>query len=148
MILNFRIPNKLLLDWNNINFKHTTSCHCICIETDMETYLNVETLTEECLNNMKVFYTGLGLIETDLNVNRKKSILIDYNFYLFNRLVVDLIITPNNIAIPYDVEIITISEYYQKLLDIYINPSYEECEQFILNNDSLLPDLLVNNENY
>ena len=67
----------------------------------------------------------------------------NYDFYRFSRLVVDLLVTPNNLNIPYDLEMETIGQFYDlyKFDEQRDGTPYEGHCNFILNNEALLISL-------
>lgn len=73
-----------------------------------------------------------------------------YDFYKFTRLVVDLLIIPNNFSIPYDIEMELIYKAYVKheFLDNGNNNPYDEMVAYIDSSKELLLDLQASNEGY
>lgn len=73
----------------------------------------------------------------------------NYDFYRFSRLVVDVLIQPNNFFIPYDIELEIIYRAYLKFeySQNLVNP-YEEQLEFISSNKELLLKLQASNEGY
>ena len=73
----------------------------------------------------------------------------NYDFYRFSRLVVDVLIQPNNFFIPYDIELEIIYKAYLKFeySQNLVNP-YEEQLEFISSNKELLLKLQASNEGY
>ena len=73
----------------------------------------------------------------------------NYDFYRFSRLVVDVLIQPNNFFIPYDIELEIIYRAYLKFeySQNLVNP-YQEQLEFISSNKELLLKLQASNEGY
>lgn len=73
-----------------------------------------------------------------------------YDFYKFTRLVVDILIIPNNFSIPYDIEMELIYKAYVKheFLDNGNNNPYDEMVAYIDSSKELLLDLQASNEGY
>lgn len=42
--------NGNTFDFNKLRDVYYGSCHCISVDTDMETYVDIEALEEECLD--------------------------------------------------------------------------------------------------
>lgn len=74
-----------------------------------------------------------------------------YDFYRFSSLVKDLLIVPNNLSIPYDIEMEIIFKSYKtvnwKLLEKDLNP-YDMQVDHINSDTTLHLNLIQFNENY
>lgn len=53
----------LFEDWNKVRSVYCSSCHCTAITTDMESYIEVEALTEDCLNKLCSDFVAIGFEE-------------------------------------------------------------------------------------
>lgn len=91
--------------------------------------------------------------ESNSKINSEKEFTLfesqNYDFYLFSSLVKDVIINPNNIAIPYDMEMKIIYDSYMRLpefTDEDSNP-YDHKVAHIKSDKILEEDLYSTNEN-
>lgn len=57
------IPSSFNLNWEILNNTYKSSCHCTAITTDLETYIEVEALQQDCLDQLCNDFISLGLIE-------------------------------------------------------------------------------------
>lgn len=82
-----------------------------------------------------------------LNFNQYES--EHYDFYRFTRLVIDIVITPNNFNIPYDVEMKDIYSAYNRFeYSDNCNDPYAEMVEFISSDKELLLSLQASNDGY
>lgn len=73
----------------------------------------------------------------------------NYDFYRFSRLVVDVLIVPNNFFIPYDIELEIIYKAYSKFeYSQDVESPYDEQLEYISSNRELLLKLQAVNEGY
>lgn len=75
----------------------------------------------------------------------------DYEFYKFSRLVTDVLINPNQIAIPYDIEFGIVESAYLRYIDKCDDPKisdpYDHMLMCIKEDQLLLNDLTEHTEN-
>lgn len=57
------IPSSFNLNWEILNNIYKASCHCTAITTDLETYIEVEALQQDCLDELCNNFISLGLVE-------------------------------------------------------------------------------------
>lgn len=55
------IPSSFNLNREILNSTYKASCHCTSITTDLETYIEVESLEKECLDELCKDFCSLGL---------------------------------------------------------------------------------------
>ena len=73
----------------------------------------------------------------------------NYDFYRFSRLVIDVLIVPNNFFIPYDIELEIIYKAYSKFeYSQDLKNTYDEQLEYIVSNKDLLLKLQASNEGY
>ena len=73
----------------------------------------------------------------------------NYDFYRFSRLVIDVLIVPNNFFIPYDIELEIIYKVYSKFeYSKDLKNPYDEQLEYISSNKELLLRLQAANEGY
>jgi hypothetical protein len=56
--------------WNDVHFCYTASCYCTAIRTDMESYIEVEAMEEDCLNVLCGNLIELGFILSEETIVR------------------------------------------------------------------------------
>ena len=63
--------------WNDVHFCYMSSCYCTAITTDMESYIEVEAMEENCLDILCNNFIKLGFKFAEESVirstNRKRS---------------------------------------------------------------------------
>lgn len=70
------LPHKmvgLFKDWNKVHSAYTSSCMCTAINTDMESYIEVEALDLNCLQELCEQFVQLGFEYFDTEVDRERS---------------------------------------------------------------------------
>lgn len=73
----------------------------------------------------------------------------NYDFYRFSRLVIDILIQPNNFCIPYNIELEIIYKAYLKFeYSQNLESPYHEQVEYISSNKELLLKLQASNEGY
>ena len=74
----------------------------------------------------------------------------DYEFYKFSRLVTDVLVNPNQVAIPYDIEFGIVESAYLRYINNYneceISDPYEHMVMCIKEDQLLRNDLIQHNE--
>ena len=67
--------------WDQVRFYYSASCYCTSIMTDMESFIEVEAMEEECLNSLCKDFSTLGFneetevaVEIDLLKKRERRI--------------------------------------------------------------------------
>lgn len=55
------IPSSFNLNWEILNNTYKASCQCTSITTDLESYVEVEALEQECLDELCENFCSLGL---------------------------------------------------------------------------------------
>lgn len=69
------LPRPLMTtfeDWNKVRFEYTASCYCTAITTDMESYIEVEALEQNCLHSLCEALTKLGFEYTEMEIKRDR----------------------------------------------------------------------------
>ena len=70
------LPHELLKsfeDWQGVRFQYTASCYCTSITTDMESYIEVEALELDCLEQLCRGFQELGFETSDPEPRRKRD---------------------------------------------------------------------------
>lgn len=70
------LPNHLLKsfeDWGAVHFHYSASCYCTSIMTDMESYIEVEALELDCLEQLCRGFQELGFETSDPEPRRKRD---------------------------------------------------------------------------
>lgn len=69
------LPRELLKsfeDWQGVRFQYTASCYCTSITTDMESYIEVEALELDCLEQLCRGFQELGFEFSGPEPERKR----------------------------------------------------------------------------
>lgn len=59
-------------DWNKVRFEYTASCYCTAITTDMESYIEVEAMEQDCLHSLCEALVDLGFEYTEMEIERDR----------------------------------------------------------------------------
>lgn len=63
---------KTFKEWGEVREIYTASCHCTAITTDLESYITIEAMTLDCIDDLTTQYLKLGF-ETLPVVSRRKE---------------------------------------------------------------------------
>ena len=47
-------------EWDEVRNIYTSSCHCTSITTDLESYITLEAMTQDCIDDLTNQYLELG----------------------------------------------------------------------------------------